>query len=480
MKNNYIIFISCFLISFIQINSDDSQNNQYSIYDICPAGKYGYSCNLTCSCDKWSTSHNCSRIDGRCLDCRFGHFDTNCENICYPTCKSNLCCAIKNKSFKTTNKQIKSNITMLSIQVGNKNLSIYPDYNVGYPLTIFRGVIIGEDIKNCNQNENNYQYTKFKLNNPKKCDVTTISIKNSDGNYLTLNLSVLYDQNPTKENIDELEYDGVIGLGFSNSLNIHLLENKDISLNIASYKVKNDQINILFGNLFKDEKKFVNALSYCNATVETSTTHTVMKCKVEGMRSDEYPEALELNDIEISFSLHEKTSLVLPSEERYQDYITKYYFINGDFEPIKVNDSKTYFCYKSKKINKLNDFGFVINKYYYSYKADRFFYEDKDSCPNNYLKFLIEFTNKTEDAKVIFGKTFFKDVELTIDNEEKKMYFYSKNVNYFSGEFVEKGNNKFSLSLDPLASSLITIGVIFLVNVISFLIYFYCKRKKSK
>jgi hypothetical protein len=368
---------------------------------------------------------------------------------------------------------------MLTIQVGNKSLSIYPDYNVGYPLTIFKGVT-EEDIKNCNQNDNNYQYTKFKLNNPKQCGVKTISIKNSDGNYLTLNLSVLYDPNPITENINELEYDGVIGLGFSNSLNIHLLENKDISLNIASYKVKNDQINILFGNLFKDEKKFVNALSYCNATVETTTTHTVMKCKAEGMRSDEYPEALQLNDIEISFSFHEKTSLVLPREESYIDYITKYYFIKNDFDTIKLNDTRTYFCYKSKKINKLNDFGFVINKYYYSYKADRFFYEDKDSCGNNNLKFLIEFTNKTEDAKVIFGKTFFKDVELTIDNEERKMYFYSKNANYFSGEFVQKGNNKFSLSLDPLASSLITIGVIFLVNVISFLIYFYCKRKKSK
>ena len=472
MKNNYIILILCFSISFIQISSDDKISAKPSMYEICQEGKYGDDCNLNCTCDlkKWASSKNCSRIDGRCLDCKFGHFDKNCENICYPTCKTNLCCSIESKSFKTSNKKINSNIETLKIKIGNTTLNIYPDYNVGYPLTLFKKV---EGMDCSGIESETFQYSNnIKVVNAIKCDNTIITIENDDKNNFSLNLTALFFEGGVES------YDGVIGLGFSNGINYHLMKKKEISLNIASYKIKNEKVNILFGNIFNEERKFVNTLSYCDALVENKTNHTVMKCKVEGMRYGDFSDALKLNNIEIYFSLHENTSFVLPNESHYLDYINKYYFNNKG--ELKDTGKKIYLCYPNKKINKLNDFGFVINKYYYSYKADQFFSEDKDICDNNYRKFLIEFANDANEAKIVFGKTLLKDIEFTIDNEERKIYFYSKHAKFFSGKFTEKGSNDFSLSFDPLTSSLVTIGIIFLMNVISFLIYFYFKRKKSK
>ena len=481
MRNKYILLFFSFLLLFIQINSDciNSKNDKiYSIYDICPEGCYGENCHLNCSCDMWSSSKNCSRFDGRCLDCKFGHFDTNCENICNPKCKTNLCCEVKHKDFEKTNIKISSKVSLLKIKIGNKTLSIYPDYNVGYPLTIFKNVEENIDIFNCFKSDDIYEYTDFYVNNTKKCDNAKISIENNDKSHLDLNISIFYDS--SHEN-NTLNVDGVIGLGFSNPINVYLLNNKKISLNIASFEIKDDQISILFGNLFDDEKKFVHKLSFCNAKSNELTGHTAMKCQIEGMRSQKYSEALKLDDIEINFSLNQPTSFVLPNEERYVEYIKKYYFNekNKDYKMNKTTD-KTYLCYKHKKINKLNDFGFVINKYYYSYKADQLFYRDDDTCGSDYYKFVIEFNNNAGETKIIFGKTLFKEAQFTIDNEERKIYFYTKHVEYFSGKLVEESNMKKRLSSNPLRSSLITVGIVLLMNVVSFLVYFYFKRKKSK
>lgn len=476
--NNHILLFFSFLILIIQIYSDcinSTNEKNYSIYEICPEGCYGVNCNLNCSCNSWASSKNCSRFDGRCLSCKFGHFDTNCENICDPKCKTNLCCAIKNKNFKKTNFKINSKESLLKIKVGNEILNIYPDYNVGYPLTIFK-TQNNNETQNCSKVEEEYSYTDFKVNRPLRCDNKRISIENNDQSHLIANLSILF--NLSQDN-NTLDVDGVIGLGFSNSINDYLLNDKKIPLNIASFEIKNGQISILFGNLFDDEKKFVHKLSYCDALSDESTGHTSMKCQIEGMRSQKYSEALKLNNTEIHFSLNQATSFVLPNEKRYLDYITNYYFKKNDY---KINETteKTYLCYKSKNINKLNDFGFVINKYYYSYKADQLFYKDENTCENGYYKFVIEFTHNIDDAKIIFGKTLFKEVQFTIDNEERKIYFYSKHVEYFGGNLVETWDKNNSLSSNPLRSSLISVGIVLLMNVFSFLVYFYFKKKKIK
>ena len=77
---------------------------------------------------------------------------------------------------------------------------------------------------------------------------------------------------------------GVIGLGFLNSINKRLFSDHNISLNIASYEIKKEKVSILFGDLFKNEKKYVHKLSYCETLhKEKNSNNTYLKCSVEGM-----------------------------------------------------------------------------------------------------------------------------------------------------------------------------------------------------
>ena len=135
MENCSILYSLIFLIL---INEIINNNNIIDIYQDCEEeGKYGINCEKNCTCDKWSSSRNCSRIEGRCLDCKFGQFDINCDDICDPKCKTNLCCSVLSSKYEKSNKNIKTNITTLNIKFNNIVLTILADYNVGYPLTIF-------------------------------------------------------------------------------------------------------------------------------------------------------------------------------------------------------------------------------------------------------------------------------------------------------------------------------------------------------
>ena len=472
------VFSLFFLISIIKINSDDKK--EYSIYDLCPPGFYGMECEKECHCNKWSSSLNCSRIDGRCLNCKFGHFDYRCENICWPKCKTNLCCAVNSKDYKKSNKEIKLDISYLSIKIGIQTLKIYADYNVGYPLTIFDNSL-NESLPLAGETDKfeNYSYTidnKVYVNG-RKYENNTISILNNNGKTLDLNLSILLDKNIRKEETKGIN--GVIGLGFSNPINIELLHKKAISLNIASYAINNGKISILFGNLFDEEKKYVHKLSYCYAKFN-NLNHTIMKCQVEGMKPKTFSNALKLDNLEVEFSLNRQSSFVLNDSSYIKHYIKNYYFENKNYYKEKKNDDGTYyFCFKSNKINKLNDFGFVINNYYFSYQADRFLIES-NLCEKGYKKFNIEFTNNTEKIGIVFGQNLSKDLQFTIDNEERKIYYYSRNVEYFSGEINKDVKSWPRLNVDPFTLSLIFTAGIILLNILSFLVYFYFKRKKGK
>ena len=475
----FSLFSLFFLITINKINSDNQK--EYSIYETCPQGSYGMNCEKDCQCNKWSSSINCSRINGRCLDCKFGHFDFKCENICYPKCKTNLCCAVNSKDYKKSNKEIKSDISYLSIKIGEQTLKIYADYNVGYPLTIFKNTL-NETLPLDGKIEKNeeYSYTIDNENvsvNGVKYENNTISILNNNGKTLDLNLSILLDEIIKKEDIPE-GINGVIGLGFSNSINIELLQKKAISLNIASYEINNGKISILFGNLFDEEKKYVHKLSYCNAKLN-KLNHTIMKCQVEGMKPKPFSNALKMENLEVEFSLNKQSSFVLSDSSDIKDYIKKYYFKNKNYYKENKSNGTYYYCFKSNKINKLNNFGFVINQYYFSYQADRFFI-DSNLCENGYQKFIIEFSNNTEIIGIVFGQNLSKDLQFTIDNEERKIYYYSRNVEYFSGEINKDVKSAPSINTDPFVLSLIFIGGVFLLNILSFLVYFYFKRKKEK
>ena len=68
----------------------------------------------------------------------------------------------------------------------------------------------------------------------------------------------------------------------------------------------------------------------------------------------------------------------------------------------------------------------------------------------------------------------------TIDNEERKIYFYNSNTEYFNGKIINEIETKISRPLTPLKTSLLGVGLLLVMNIISFLIYFYFKRKKEK
>ena len=479
MKKYDIVILFLFVICINKINSFNDLSD-------CPEGKYGPNCSQVCECNSWSSSKNCSKLQGRCLDCKFGHFGIDCNQICDPRCKTNLCCALHSNEFKDTNLVISGNISILSIKINNNkieniSLNIVPDYNVGYPLALFNKTlqsIIPPFDKESKVTKNCY-YTKYGNITGGLYENVSISINNQ----IKMDLPViLYNEDIKVDN----DINGVIGLGFLNSINENLLKTKKISENIASYELneKGDRISITFGSLFKDGKRYVHKLSYCNA-ISNQRSELSMKCKVDAIGTKKYSDALEIKDTYINFSLNEESSFVLKNIENYINYIESYYFKDSFLR--KTNeDGSIYYCFEKDRINKLNNFGFVMNKYYYYYQANVFFSTDdqvnKDKCgdSNKYAKFMIEFTDKDEKIGIVFGKSFYSHTQFTIDNEERKIYLYTRNAEYFLGETKTKFDSTPGSSISPMTTSFIIVGIAFFLNVLSFLVYFLCKRKKQQ
>ena len=472
MKNFSILNSFIFLILINEIINNDA----IDIYEDCSAGKYGLDCQKNCTCNKWSSSRNCSRIEGRCLDCKFGQFDVDCDEICDPRCKTNLCCAVLSSKYKKSKINIKTNITILNVKIGTKILKIAADYNVGYPLAIFnKSIPDGIDFENGFLETTSYNYSEYEVEG-NRYENNSVLFINGKNELLNIVIPIIVDNTH-----DYPEINGVIGLCFYNSINMNLFLKGKIKLNIASFEVDNKMININFGSLFSKQKKYVHKLSYCKALSDEDSKHLRMKCKVEGMRAKQYSDALELDNTEIQFNLNKDSSFILKNESKYRNYITKYYFDDDNYYLNETSQSSTIFCFKKSKINRLSEFGFVINKYYYSYDADELFKESPDcsSTKAKYLKFRMELRNDDTNL-IIVGKHFFNDMKFTIDNEEKKIYFYSDNVEYFSGDIVENFSSKPSLTSDPFATSLVGVAIVIFLNIITFLIYFYFKRKKEK
>lgn len=479
MKKFCFLFLCIFLISINKIHSFNDLKD-------CPEGKYGSNCEENCNCNLWSSSKNCSKIEGRCLDCKFGHFGINCDNICDPRCKTNLCCAVYSSNFKSSKNMIKGKISSLSIKINNKpdnkSLNIDVDYNVGYPLAIFKKTLKEDPFDQKPTEEKTCYYTNYGEIRGGLYKNVNISIND---NQIQAHLPVVLveDENIT---IGE-DINGVIGLGFLNSINENLFNQKEISENIASYELNEDtdEISILFGDLFEDGKNYVHKLSYCNA-ISNQNSQLSMKCKVDAIGTRKYLDALEIQDTYITFSLNEKSSFVLKNNKKYIDYIEKYYFRDEDlYKSFENNNNSKYYCFKTKKINRLNNFGFIINKYYYSFQANVYFSdnktENKEKCESDeYSKFMIEFTNNDSKVGIVFGKSFYKETQFTIDNEERKIYLYTRNAEYFTGKMKSEFTSTPGISLEPITISFITIGIIFFMNASSFLLYYLCKRKKQQ
>ena len=454
----------------ISINNIFANNDSLT----CPEGKYGQDCSKDCNCDKWSSSNYCSRIEGRCLDCKFGHYGPNCNSRCYPTCKTNLCCAIKSENFNESNLQLTIKNSTINIEINNTILNIEVDYNVGCPLSLFKNTI---DINFVNASEEgknfSYSFSNYKVIG-KKYENYKIKILNQENLNMELPLPIIVDENnnPTDQNIN-----GVVGLGFFNSINEQLFQsNKAIVENIASYKKDGEDVSIIFGDLFEEEKNYVHKLSFCKAENKNTSIYNI-SCKIGGFGSKSYSDVLQINDTYIQFSLNINSRFVLPNNIAYTNYITKYYFKEENFiEKVNEATKTTYYCYKTENINRLSEFGFVINHFYYFFSADNYFVESP-LCDNEYSAFIIQFSD--ENPGLVFGKNFYNETQFTLDNEESKIYFYSKYVEYFTGEIKAVIIEDLSNKLNPLSWSFIIIGISLFLNIVSFLVYFYFKRKKE-
>ena len=471
------IFIIKLLFFFVCINNIFSLTEEDSDYIICPEGKYGLECEKDCNCDKWSSSNHCSKIEGRCLDCKFGHYGPNCESRCYPTCKTNLCCAIKSENFKESTNKLTIKNSLLVVEINNVKLNILADYNVGYPLSIFKRTT-DINLSNGSDTPYSYNYTNYEVKGKKYENYNVKFIDQTDLN-IELPLPIILDEDISIDN----NINGVIGLGFYNSINDKLFQKKDtIVENIASYKKNGDEISIIFGDLFEEEKNYVHKLSFCKAEDRDHNYENGLnlECKIGGFGSKSYSEVLQINDTYIQFSLDENSKLILPNKEAYTDYIKKYYFKDEERYKTKYDsETKTLiFCYKTEDINQLNEFGFVINHFFYFFTADDLFTETS-SCDKNqgYSTFIIQFSDV--NPGLIFGKNFYSETQFTIDNEERKIYFYSKYVEYFSGEIKSVINEDLANVLNPLSWSFIVIGISLFLNIASFMLYFYFKRKKE-
>jgi hypothetical protein len=274
------------------------------------------------------------------------------------------------------------------------------------------------------------------------------------------------------------EISGVIGLGFFNSISIGLFTNNSNAQNILSYSLNNDQIELLFGSLSEKQEEYIDKLTSCKVVFGSNTDiqGKKMTCELEGIKSSKHSTALKLKDATITFSLREESSFVLGGSKDYMEYLKNEY-LNEEYEE-KILNGTIYYKYPADKINKLPNFGFVINKYFYSYEPDKLFSEKSDE--NNKKTFLIGFSEKVNKTEFILGKKFLEDIKFTINNEEAKIYFYAQNAE-FSDKFKNyEKSDSFSLHLGARQLAAISLAIVIFFDILIFALYYCLKNRKKK
>ena len=457
----------------------------------CKDSNFGLGCEHECTCGSNSDNQDCGKFGGQCLGCKFGYYGKTCQDRCYYKCQTELCCIFKNGTDNIKTKlEIKTNYKYINIEIKGISGKFEIDYNYGYPLTIFNTST--EFGKNCN----NDTIKTISFNEPRQRDsyemyFTNYFVNSSifNGQTIKINNKIIEGVDITvahevkcHNNEDRNQISGIIGLGFFNSISNAYFSNKDLKiseLNILSYFLEGDEVQLYFGNMFKEQINYVERLTSCDVILdsESDIQGKKMTCKLDGIKNAKYTEAFELGDAYITFSLGEKSSLILGNNSNYESYLEKIYFKKGQFEPVYENRSETvfkYYLYDSEKINKLPNFGFVFNKFYYTYSPDKFF---KDESGNK-KRFLIEINKNSSRTEFVIGKEFLEDIKFTINNEEAKIYFYAKNAEYSDKFTSEVNDNTFVLNLDAKESAAVSLSIIIFINLAAFSIFYCVKRRK--
>ena len=398
----------------------------------CIEGKYGLKCDGNCDCGTNSNTLECGKFSRECLNCKFGYYGTSCEKRCDYKCKTGLCCLSEEKELNTKLK-IPTDYKYLNVIVNNKTYVVEIDYNYGFPLTLF-GTLkestnctnIQTDIFDMKVEEvasSDYEFTNYYT--------TGILYKNYEiqlngGNdKVNSDIVIAYRVNCPKLIQDKKNVSGVIGLGFFNSISNSFFFNETNGQNILSYSLIDDNnIELSFGSVSKEQANYIDKLTSCKVifTSDTDIQGKKMSCELNGIKSSKHKAALKLENAIITFSLAEESSLILKYDQQTVDYLINEYF-NNDCE-FKSNGEYNYFEY-NYEINKLPNFGFVFNNFFYSYEPNLFFKEDSQ---NGKKIFSIKLSNNTDKSEFILGKEFLKDIKFTINNEEGYIYFYAQNA----------------------------------------------------
>ena len=488
----------------------------------CVEGKYGLKCNKNCVCEVNSKNMECGKFAGECSNCNFGYFGENCKNQCNYKCKTGLCCIFKDEKLKP-NITIKTDYRYLIIAFKGKNYTVEIDYNYGYPLTLFNTTgncqninltninldYLGEKIVH-NINFTNYQMTASLYKNTS----FTIFGEKNERILNGIDIALGNDVNCSNSSNHYKHANGVIGLGFFNTISNILFSNdsdesndtfndnsndifndksndtynnksnnksndKSNVQNILTYSVnyKKNTVELIFGSMSNKQYDYIEKLTSCDVIFKNDTEiqGKTMTCKLDGIKSSKHSSGLRLYNASITFSIGQNTSFILNNSENYIKYIKDVYFIESvknETDPITNN---IYFRYPKKKINKLPNFGFVFNNFYYSYEPNLFFSNEVDN--EGKKRFLIEFSNNTE-SEFILGREFLKDITFTINNEEAEIYFYAKNAEYSDNLKDKPNSSNFRIQLEARETAAIFLAVIDFINIVAFVIYYFIKKKK--
>ena len=448
----------------------------------CIEGKYGLKCDGNCDCGTNSNTLECGKFSKECLNCKFGYYGTSCEKKCDYKCKTGLCCLSEENELKSQLK-INTNYKYLDVIVNDKKYVVEIDYNYGFPLTLFGLLKEGSNCSNIQTDTFNmkseevgssdYDFTNYYTtgNLYKHYEIKL----NGGENIVNSDIVIAYRVN-CRELTNEKKISGVIGLGFFNSISNSLFFNKSNGQNILSYSLKDDNmIELSFGSVSKEQADYIDKLTSCKVifTPNTDIQGKKMSCELNGIKSSKHSAALKLENAIITFSLAQENSLILKYENKIDNYLKEEYF-NNECEKNEENGT-IYYLYPDDKINKLPNFGFVFNDFFYSYEPNLFF-EEKSN--NGKKRFLIELSKNIDKSEFILGKKFLKDIKFTINNEEAFIYFYAQNAEYSNtfGEYNEHESFKLHMNARQLAA--ISLAIVVFINIISFIIYYFLKKKK--
>ena len=445
----------------------------------CLDGKYGLKCDQKCDCESNSNSLACGKFSGECQNCAFGYFGRDCQKQCNYKCQTGLCCIFYSHNLKAEF-TLDTNYRYLEVEMGDSKFKIEIDYNYGYPLTLFEkghcGKINNVDltgIKGIGQKDSmmsinfaNY-YIKGDLYNS-----STFSINGKEFSDIDIIITQSIECKEPSTGVDGAN--GVIGLGFFNSLSNRLFLNKTDRQNILSYSLNKENIKLIFGSMPKEQTDYIEKLTTCKVVFEDNTDiqGKTMSCELNGIKSERHSYGLEIKDTKITFSLGQNSSLVLFNDNIYKNYLKNEYFDEKVEEHRDEKTNNIYYLYPANKINKLRNFGFVFNNFFYSYEPNLFF--EKNS-KNGKKRFLIEFSDKK--SEVILGKEFLNDIKFTINNEEARIYFYAKNAELCE-KLVYQSSQGFRIQLEAREIAAIFLSVVIFINIVAFVVYYFLKKKK--